>query len=107
MKAQRKIEEKEIKEKRKRRREKKEEQKKQNKNPFDPNEIIEWMVNREKAPINNELFKKHFKVQKPIFMYKVLYETNDDKEQNSRLVNIFNNGLKDLEKKLKIRLKKK
>ena len=58
------------------------------------------MINKERAPINNELFKKHFKVQKPIMMYKVLYETND-KEKNSKLVNIFNSGLKDLKEKIK------
>ena len=33
-------------------------------------------------------------------MFKVLYETND-KEKNSKLVNIFNGGLKDLEKEIK------
>ena len=55
----------------------KEEKEEQDKKPFDPNEVIEWMINREKAPINNELINKHFKVQEPIIMYKVLYETND------------------------------
>ena len=59
------------------------------------------MINREKLPINNELFKKHFKLEKPILMYKVLYETNNDKEKNSKLVNIFNSGLKDLKEKIK------
>ena len=59
------------------------------------------MINREKLLINSELFKKYFKVQKPVFMYKVLYETNNDKEKNSELVNIFNSGLKDLEKEIK------
>ena len=59
------------------------------------------MINREKLPINNELFKKHFKLEKPILMYKVLYETNNDKEKNSKLVNIFNSGLEDLEKEIK------
>ena len=34
-------------------------------------------------------------------MYKVLYETNNDKEKNSKLVNIFNSGLKDLEEEIK------
>ena len=58
------------------------------------------MINKERAPINNELFKKHFKVQKPIMMYKVLYETND-KEKNSKLVNIFNSGLRDLKDETK------
>ena len=59
------------------------------------------MINREKLPINNELFKKHFKLERPVFMYKVLYETNNDKEKNSKLVNIFNSGLEDLEKENK------
>ena len=93
MKAQREIEEEEIEEK-------KEEQKKQDKKPFDPDEVIEGMINREETPINNELFKKHFKVQKPILMYKVLYETND-KEKNNKLVDLFNSGLKDLEEEIK------
>ena len=34
-------------------------------------------------------------------MYKVLYETNNNKEKNSQLVKIFNSGLEDLEKELK------
>ena len=33
-------------------------------------------------------------------MYKVLYETNN-KEKNSKLVNIFNSGLKDLKEEIK------
>ena len=57
------------------------------------------MINREKLPINNELFKKHFKLEKPILMYKVLNETTNDKEKNSKLVNIFNSGLKDLRRR--------
>ena len=75
--------------------------KKQGKKAFNPEEVIKWMINREKLPINNELFKKHFKLEKPILMYKVLYETNNDKEKNSKLVNIFNSGLEDLEKEIK------
>ena len=59
------------------------------------------MINRKKLPNSNELFKKHFKIEKPIFMYKVLYETNNDKEKNSKLVHIFNCGLEDLEKEIK------
>ena len=62
--------------------EQEEEQEKQDEKPFDPNKIIEWMINREKLLMNNELFKKHFKVQKPIVMYKVLYKTNDKKKVN-------------------------
>ena len=34
-------------------------------------------------------------------MYKVLSETNNDKEKNNKLVNIFNSGLKDLENEIK------
>ena len=30
-----------------------------------------------------------------------MYETNNDKEKNSKLVNIFNSGLEDLEKEIK------
>ena len=59
------------------------------------------MINKERLPINNEFFKKHFNLQKPILMYKVLYETNNNKEKNSQLVKIFNSGLEDLEKELK------
>ena len=81
--------------------EKQEEQKKEDKKPFNPEEVIEWMINRKKLPKSNELFKKHFKIEKPIFMYKVLYETNNDKEKNSKLVHIFNSGLEDLEKEIK------
>ena len=64
--------------------EEQEEQKKQDKKPFNPEEIIERMINREKLPINNELFKKHFKLEKPILMHKVLHETKNDKEKNSK-----------------------
>ena len=80
--------------------------KKQDKKPSNPEEDIEWIINREKLPINNELFKKHFKVQKPTLMYKVLYETNNDKEKNSKLVEIFNSGLEDLQKEIKEMSKK-
>ena len=39
------------------------------------------MINREKLPIKNELFKKHFKLERPTLMYKFLYKTNNDKEK--------------------------
>ena len=44
--------------------------KKQEKQDLD--EFIEQTFNREKLPINNELFKKHFKLEKPTLMHKVL-----------------------------------
>ena len=86
--------------------EKQEEQEEQDKKSFDLNKFIEQIINREGLPINNELFKKHFKLEKPILMYKVLYETNNDKEKNSKLVKIFNSGLEDLEKEIKKMSKK-
>ena len=58
-----------------------EKQEEQDKKPFNLDEFIEQTFNKEKLPINNELFKKHFKLEKPILMYKVLYETNNDKEK--------------------------
>ena len=47
------------------------------------------------------MFKKHFEVKKPILMHKVLHETRNDKDKNSKLVNIFNSGLEDLQKEIK------
>ena len=47
------------------------------------------------------MFKKHFKLEKPILMHKVLHKTKNDKEKNSKLVNMFNSGLEDLEKEIK------
>ena len=58
------------------------------------------MINKGEAHVNKEIFEKYFKLQKPSLMYKVLRRTND-KEKNSKLVNIFNSGLKDLEEEIK------
>ena len=57
-------------------------------------------VNKEDAHVNNEIFEKYFKLQKPSPIYKVLRRTND-KEKNSKLVDIFNSGLKDLKEEIK------
>ena len=65
---------------------KQEKQEEKQNEPFDLDEFIEQIFKREKLPINNELFKKHFKLEKPILMYKVLNETTNDKEKNSKLV---------------------
>ena len=80
--------------------EKQEEQKKQDKKRFDPEETVKWMINKKDAPVNDEVFQKHFKLQKPSLMYKVL-RTLNDKEKNSNLVNMFNSGLKDLKEEIK------
>ena len=93
-------EEQEKQEKQEEKQEKQEEQKKQDKKPFDPEETIEWMINKEDAHVNNELFKKHFKVEKPTLNYEVLRKTND-KEKNIELVNVINSGLKDLKEEIK------
>ena len=49
--------------------------------------------------------KNHFKVQDPSVMHTVLYETKK-KEINSKLVDMFNSGLKDLKEDIKKKLKK-
>ena len=38
------------------------------------------MFDKEDAHVNNELFRKHFKVEKPSLMYEVLRKTNDKKK---------------------------
>ena len=63
-------------------------------------EYIEWMINKEDAHVNNELFQKYFKLQKPSLMYKIL-RTLNDKEKNSNVVNMFNSPLKDLKEEIK------
>ena len=52
--------------------------------PLNLDEFMEQTFNKDKLPINNELFKKHFKLEKPILMHKVLHETKNDKEKNSK-----------------------
>ena len=56
--------------------------KKKDKKPFDPEETIKWMFDKEDAHVNNELFRKHFKVEKLSLMYEVLRKTNDKKENS-------------------------
>ena len=58
------------------------------------------MINQEDTHLNKEIFKKYFPPESPSLMYKVLQETNNDKEKNSKLVNIFSSGLEDLEKEI-------
>ena len=59
-------------------------------------------INDEEIDLSEELFKKYFKIQRPIDMLMYLNKTND-KKKNNELVNVINRGLKDL----KIFLKKK
>ena len=55
------------------------------------------MINKEDTHVNKEIFKKYFQPESLSLMYEGLRKTND-KEKNSKLVNIFNSGLEDLEK---------
>ena len=80
--------------------EEQEEQEEQDKKPFDPEKVIEWMINKEDTHVNQEIFQKYFKIQSPSLMYKVL-RTINDKEKNSNLVDMFNSGLKDLKEEIK------
>ena len=49
----------------------------------------------EEIDLNEELFNKYFKIQRPSDMLKYLNKTND-KEKNNELVNVINSGLEDL-----------
>ena len=59
------------------------------------------MINKEEARINNEVFKKHFKVQKPSAMYIKFCTKQMIKKKNSKLVDIFNSRLKYLKEEIK------
>ena len=69
VKIQKEAEEMEKEAKREASRKKKEEPEKQDRRPFHRNEYIEWLINKKEAHINNEIFKKHFKVQTPSLMF--------------------------------------
>ena len=60
----------------------------------DVNKFNEW-VNKEEIDRNSEIFQKNFKFQRPSYMLKTLYTTND-KKKNSKLVNIIKSELSDL-----------
>ena len=71
----------------------------QEKTKTDMNEISKYIV-EEETDINEELFEKYFKIQKFSDMLMYLNKTND-KEENNKLVNMINSGLKDLEEEIK------
>ena len=54
----------------------------------------------EDIELNEELFKKYFKIQKPSDMLMHLNKTND-KEKSDELVNMINSELKDLKEEIK------
>ena len=97
LKAQKETEEEEKEQKRRKRRARKKEQgeifpekfddedkQKEQDKPSSPDEVINSIINKEGLYILDELFKKHFKVEKPNLMYKVLSETNDKEYLHQR-----------------------
>ena len=54
----------------------------------------------EETDINNNLFNKYFKFQRPSDMLTLLNKTNDT-EKNNKLVSLINSGLKDLKEQIK------
>ena len=66
----------------------------QEKTKTDMNEITIFIINK-KTDFNEELFKEHFKFQRPSDMLMYLNKEND-KKKNNELVNMINSGLKDL-----------
>ena len=54
----------------------------------------------EETDINDDLFNKYFKFQKPSDMLMLVSKTNDT-EKNNKLVNLINSGLKDLKEEIK------
>ena len=63
------------------------------------NEITKYIINKE-IDLNEELFKKYFKIQKPSDILTYLNKTSD-KKKNNELVNMINSGLKDLKEEIK------
>ena len=72
--------------------EEQEEQKKLDEKTTDLNKLNEWII-EEEIDLNEELFKKIFKFQKPSDMLMYLKETSD-KTKNNELVSMINSGLK-------------
>ena len=57
-------------------------------------------ITDEETDINDEIFKKYFKVQRPSDILTYLNRTND-KEKKNELVNLINSGIKDLKEEIK------
>ena len=66
----------------------------------DDYKILIKQITDEETDINDDLFNKYFKVQRPSDMLMPLNKTNDT-EKNNKLVNLINSGLKDLKEKIK------
>ena len=78
--------------------EQEEEKEKQDKKAIDVNKFNESII-KEETKINKELFNKQFHYQTPSALLKDLYNTNN-KEKNSRLLNVVNSRIKDLKEQI-------
>ena len=79
--------------------EEQEEQEEQKPTKDDYKTLIKKIIDEE-TDINDDLFNKYFKFQRPSDMLMFLNKTNDT-EKNNELVNLINRGLKDLKEEIK------
>ena len=79
--------------------EEQEEQEEQKPTKDDYKTLIKQIIDEE-TDINDDLFNKYFKFQRPSDMLALLNKTNDT-EKNNKLVNLINSGLKDLKEEIK------
>ena len=57
------------------------------------------LINKEETDINRELYKRHLNIHRPSKMLKIVYTTNDKKE-NNKLVDVIKSGLSDLKNEI-------
>ena len=77
-----------------------EEQEEEQKPTKDDYKILIKQIIDEETNINDDLFNKYFKFQRPSDMLALLNKTNDV-EKNNKLVNLINSVLKDLKEEIK------
>ena len=78
----------------------KEEEEEEQKPTKDDYKTLIKQITDEETDINDDLFNKYFKFQRPSDMLMLLNKTNDT-EKNNKLVNLINSGLKDLKEEIK------
>ena len=65
--------------------------------------LIKQIIDKE-TDINDDLFNKYFKFQRPSDMLMLLNKTNDT-DKNNKLVSVINSGFKDLKEEITKRSK--
>ena len=80
--------------------EKKKKKKNKNQQTKDDYKTLIKQIIDEERDINDDLFSKYFKFQRPSDMHMLLKKTNDT-EKNNKLVNLINSGLKNLKEEIK------